>query len=49
MKELLSKFRLRSDSSASARYSAPAYSEDSVDEVSYDSGYSAGGSAFSKY
>ena len=49
MKELLSKFRLRSDSSASASYSAPAYSEDSVDEVSYDSGYSAGGSAFSKY
>ena len=49
MKDLLSKFRLRSDSSASASYSAPAYSEDSVDEVSYDSGYSAGGSAFSKY
>ena len=48
MKDLLSKFHLRSDSSASS-YSAPAYSDDSVADVSYDGGYSSGGSAFSKY
>ena len=48
MKGLLSKFRLRSDSTSSS-YSAPAYSDDSVAEVSYDSDYSAGSSAFSKY
>jgi len=46
MKDLLSKFRLQSDSSG---YSAPSYSEDSSADASYDSGYSAGGSAFSKY
>nr|WP_325180843.1 methyl-accepting chemotaxis protein [uncultured Oscillibacter sp.] len=48
MKGLLSKFRLRSDSTSSS-YSAPVYSDDSVAEVSYDSDYSAGSSAFSKY
>ena len=49
MKDLLSKFRLRNDSGSSS-YSAPAasYSDDSAD-VSYDGGYSGGGSAFSKY
>ena len=47
MKDLLSKFHLRNDSGSSS-YSAPAYSDDSAD-VSYDSGYSAGGSTFSKY
>ena len=54
MKDLLSKFHLRSDSgsgtsSSYSSYSAPAYSEDSSEDLSYDSGYSAGGSAFSKY
>ena len=48
MKDLLSKFRLRSDGAATTSYSAPAYTEDSGD-ASYDSGYSAGSSAFSKY
>ena len=49
MKDLLSKFRLLNDSGSSS-YSAPAasYSDDSAD-VSYDGGYSGGGSAFSKY
>ena len=49
MKDLLSKFRLRNDSGSSS-YSAPAasYSDDSAD-ISYDGGYSGGGSAFSKY
>ena len=47
MKDLLSKFRLRNDSGSSS-YSAPAYSEESAD-ASYDSSYSGGGSAFSKY
>ena len=48
MKDLLSKFRLRSDSGTSS-YSAPAYTSDSSAEASYDGGYSSGGSAFSKY
>ena len=48
MKDLLSKFHLRSDSGSSS-YSAPAYSEDSAADVSYDGGYSGGASAFSKY
>nr|WP_325259435.1 methyl-accepting chemotaxis protein [uncultured Oscillibacter sp.] len=51
MKDLLSKFRLLSDStSGSVSYSAaPSYSDDGGDDV-YDSGYSsAGGSPFSKY
>ena len=49
MKDLLSKFRLLNDSGSSS-YSAPAasYSDDSAD-ISYDGGYSGGGSAFSKY
>ena len=50
MKDLLSKFRLLSDSGSSS-YSAPAavsYSDDSAD-ISYDGGYSGGASAFSKY
>ena len=47
MKDLLSKFRLRSDSGASS-YSPPAYSDDSAAGSSYDGGHS-GGSAFSKY
>ncbi|MEY8387098.1 methyl-accepting chemotaxis protein [Oscillospiraceae bacterium 38-13] len=54
MKELLSKFRLRSESTSSSYSSAPAASSysapsDSDTDFSYDSGYSAGGSAFSKY
>ncbi len=53
MKELLSKFRLRSTGSSSgtsSTYTAPSYSsEESVADTSYDGGYSAGGSAFSKY
>ena len=51
MKDLLSKFRLRSDSGAgsgSGSYSAPSYSDEGSSDASYDGGYSAG-SAFSKY
>ena len=49
MKDLLSKFRLRSDSGSSGSYSAPSYSTAGSD-ASYDSGYSAdSGSSFSKY
>jgi len=48
MKDLLSKFHLRSES-ASGGYSAPSYSSDSSSDSAQDSGYSAGGSAFSKY
>ena len=47
MKDLLSKFRLRNDSGTST-YTAPAYTEESAD-TSYDTGYTSGGSAFSKY
>ena len=48
MKDLLSKFRLRSDSGSSS-YSAPSYTDSSA-ETSYDSGYTAdSSSAFSKY
>ena len=47
MKDLLSKFRLRSESGSS--YSAtPSYTESSSADA-YDGGYSGGGSAFSKY
>ena len=52
MKDLLSKFRLRSESTSASSYTpAPAavnYSDENAD-ASYDSGYSAGSSAFSKY
>ncbi len=48
MKDLLSKFRLRSDSSSSSYSAAPSYTEESAD-ATYDSGYSVGSSAFSKY
>ena len=48
MKDLLSKFHLRSESGSSSYSSAPSYTEDSAD-ASYDGGYSAGSSAFSKY
>ena len=48
MKDLLSKFRLRNDSGTSS-YTAPAYTPDSSDDVSYDGGYGADTSAFSKY
>jgi len=46
MKDLLSKFRLHSESSG---YSAPSYPSDSGTDAALDSGYTAGGSAFSKY
>ena len=48
MKDLLSKFHLLNDSSSSSYSATPSYSDDSASE-SFDGGYSAGGSAFSKY